>query len=859
MRTFVIFVLLSTIAIGQVSAPTTRVAELVESITPVEPRLSGKGYEHLKYKLRMPKNRHDAMVELGTLGNDAAAAVPLLSKLINDQYEPPHCRLAMIETLEKIGPASKAAIPSLKQVIASNKSNGQQKETKDAFLSIAAERAILFIELKSEDQLLQISLVDLYPLLQKLFATEEKQIVRLVHNYYCNKDSQSPDYFVGQFLSVVPESKRQVRLISQLMSDRRGKVLGNTLLNSSLVEGKSIVKQLIEDAQSTNVVSTLLGNLDDGEAFAKHLLEDSALSEQAWERVFTIFKTNVINGEVSGKKERLAEMVLWLRGCSNLPGRRSTLVLDWLFETDMMMAHTGDQQKGMVDAAIWIREISDLKRDHRLLAYNWLFNTWTTSGVSEQVQLEVVETARRLVDSITSKDGLILLNEWPSQTAARMRFAVQLLPDFRVSQADREKEAQQLIALTKNAAFNPLATERKLIHLIRMKPPTSPASPVPFAESFLHEGRFVEGVAALQVVLNANPADDQDRFGLGVLQFVSAIENLGKAFYKYGAVSESSRLPFLRIPVPRNESPTAISYEDFGEVLDAFENDLMRAEATLAMIRDDNVKLQLRLAKISFDFRGTGEDQTNLLDILSKLNAGQPSFAFANPELQVHFDRGDVAWLRAYCHLLSAFVDCYRALNLEPMFAQAMADVFPEVMSRPELMNQPAITSIESVQPRIVDAPRLRSMRLHLLMVCQLNPETWMYIRKELDDDYEWLAHPMQTDQLMLPLTNPMIDSWLDMMEQLEGLLKGERLIPGVWIRLVNPHHTEEGRGLNLQKLLDDPPLDLFSQNRISGMALDDKYLDTMTDRNTLDGNAFLLIFQLFRGPFGFAQAARLN
>ena len=859
MRTLLIFLLLSEIANGQVTDPTTRVTELVQSITPVAPGLSGIGHEHLKYKLRMPKNRHDAMVELGTLGKDAAAAVPLLSKLINDQYEPPHCRLAMIETLEKIGPASKAAIPALMQVMSSNKSNEQKKETKDVLLSIAAERAILIIELKSDDQLLKHSLVDLYPLLRKLFAAEEKQFVRLVHDYYCHRDSQSPDYFVREFQSLVPESKRQVRLIAQLLNDRTGKDFGNTLLNSPLFDGKSILKQLIEDGRWTDVESTLFGNLDGGEAFAQHLLEDATLSVQAWERVFKIYKANIVNREASVKQERLAEVVLWLRGCSKLPGRRGELVLDWLFETDMMMAHTVDQQTGLADTAIWIRELSNLNRDHRLLAYNWLFNTWTTPGVSEQVQLEVIETARRLVDSIASKDGLILLNEWQSQTAARMRFAVQLLPDFRVSQADREKEAQQLIALTKNAAFNPLATERKLIHLIRTKPSTSPTSPVPFAERFLHEGRFVEGEAALQFVLNTNPANDQDRFGLGVLQFMTAVEKLGKAFYKYGAVSENSRLPFLRIPVPRNDSPSAISYDDFGAVLDTFQTDLMRAEATLAMIRDDDVKLQLRLANISFDFQGTGEDQTNLLDILSKLNAGQPSFAIANPELRVHFDRGDVAWLRAYCHLLSAFVDCYRALNMEPVFAQAMAGVFPNVMSRPELMNQPATISIESVQPRIVDAPRLRSMRLHLLAVCQLNPETWMHIRKELDDDYEWLAHPKQTDQLMMPLTDRFIDSWLDMMEQLEGLLKGERLIPGVWIKIYNPHHTDEGRGLNLQKLLDDPPIDLLSQNRIFNMAIDDKYLDPMTDRNSLDGGVFFLISQLFQGPFGFAQAARLN
>ena len=83
--------------------------------------------------------------------------------------------------------------------------------------------------------------------------------------------------------------------------------------------------------------------------------------------------------------------------------------------------------------------------------------------------------------------------------------------------------------------------------------------PVPLAERFLHDGRFADGETASLLALDANPADDEARFGLGVIQFARAVENLGKALYEYGAVSANSSQPFLRLPVPRNDRPSTIA------------------------------------------------------------------------------------------------------------------------------------------------------------------------------------------------------------------------------------------------------------------------------------------------------------
>jgi hypothetical protein len=375
--------------------------------------------------------------------------------------------------------------------------------------------------------------------------------------------------------------------------------------------------------------------------------------------------------------------------------------------------------------------------------------------------------------------------------------------------------------------------------------------PPPLVEKFLHDGKFADGETACLLAVEANPKDDEARFGLGVIQFLRAVENLGRALHEYGAEADKTTLPFLRLPVPKNPSPSALSYKSFGRVLDAFAADLTRAEATLAAVKDDKVKLRLRLAAVKFDFGGGEKERITLAEVLNTVNGGRFDFLKKNPDFRIHFDRGDVAWLRGYCHLLSAFVEAYRSVDEEVGFADRMKGIFPKVEE-----GKKADADWTSGL-KVVDAPRLRRFRLHLVAVCELNRETWKHIRAETDDDHEWLPHPKQTDLLGLPLTNERIDAWLGMTEQLEGLLKGEQLLSGAFVRLLVPEHPA-GQGLNVKKVLDDPPADLFNVERFrKGIAA--KYLEAEEGKKAVDVNALFAGLQLFLDPFGFAYAARLN
>ncbi len=145
-----------------------------------------------------------------------------------------------------------------------------------------------------------------------------------------------------------------------------------------------------------------------------------------------------------------------------------------------------------------------------------------------------------------------------------------------------------------------------------------------------------------------------------------------------------------------------------------------------------------------------------------------------------------------------------------------MGEVFPK---RELLTDKPAdVLGINRVN--LQEATRVRSFRLHMVAVCELNRETWTYIRQETDDDYEWLSHPKQKDQLGMPITEEQITAWLKAMEQVEGLFTGQRLLPSSIVRIIDSSFPES-QGLILRLVFDDPPKDFINIERIQKEGID--------------------------------------
>src|SRR5437868_12419479 len=130
------------------------------------------------------------------------------------------------------------------------------------------------------------------------------------------------------------------------------------------------------------------------------------------------------------------------------------------------------------------------------------------------------------------------------------------------------------------------------------------AADAPLAEKYLLDGKLAEGAKALEIRLKQAPQDDQARFGLGVTQFLQTFEHLGGSLYKYGLRTEKA---FLRPPpqvkefLPQNPNSQKLTYAAARQLVQTFVNDLAKAEATLAEVRDPAVKLPLHVGLIQID------------------------------------------------------------------------------------------------------------------------------------------------------------------------------------------------------------------------------------------------------------------
>ena len=330
----------------------------------------------------------------------------------------------------------------------------------------------------------------------------------------------------------------------------------------------------------------------------------------------------------------------------------------------------------------------------------------------------------------------------------------------------------------------------------------------------LAQAQVEAGATQLAEALSVQVEDDELRFGTGFLQFANAVENLGQSWYQYGLRSQgplTGILPILRLPVLENPSPTPINNAQARQVLEQFEADILLAEATLAPITDDTVKLGINLGRAYFDFDadGQGSDPEALWRIYGDLTWTQITEAQA-ANFRITLDAGDVQWLRGYCHLLAALLDFYLAHDDSMLFDHTAHLFFqnPEI-PYPFLQERPsedvfpnafldAIALVHLITLPVIDRDRPAAALGHLQQVTALSRQTWELYRQETDDDHEWIPNPNQTGVIPgVPVTPEMIDQWLAFLDEADTILAGDRLLP-FW-------RGTEPVGLNLQRIFTEP------------------------------------------------------
>jgi hypothetical protein len=410
--------------------------------------------------------------------------------------------------------------------------------------------------------------------------------------------------------------------------------------------------------------------------------------------------------------------------------------------------------------------------------------------------------------------------------------------------------------------------------------------------------------AVAEARLAAEPGDDQARFALGIAQFFQAAEGLGQALHRYGLQSSYENdalgfagLPFLRLPVPPNAAPEAVTYDALRTVLGDFVDGLARAEATLAEVSEAELDLPIDLGAIRLDLNGNGPDPDDA-PLVALLDAvvGNPRLDRADlGNLRADLDRGDVAWLRGYSHLLTALGEFILAHDWHAAYDATFHAVFPraelpsaplgeaadraesllaEFGERPEPPDYSTLTPealaewqrwedwLDSPQGQqylalrdglwygsiadlvtfvhllnwpVVDPDGPGRALDHLAAMVSLSRESWRYYRAETDDRAEWIPNPGQTAALpAAEVTEARIEGWNIFLDEFDAILAGDKLIP---------HFRFPGRGLNLRRALTeaktfDPIL------LVAGFGA----IPYIVDGPTTSGDAWMEILELLDG-----------
>lgn len=392
-------------------------------------------------------------------------------------------------------------------------------------------------------------------------------------------------------------------------------------------------------------------------------------------------------------------------------------------------------------------------------------------------------------------------------------------------------------------------------------PPYAVAEP-PMLEKYLHAGDLKGGEKVLLEELNRKrlgilPMESELRLSLGTLQFIQAVESLVQDMHRYGMRPDFAtrlNIPFLRLPVPANPNPVEIDYKQFRGIFTHFMEGLTKAEKTLAMVRDPQVKLPLKMGLIKLDTNGDGIGDEPFKTILSRyMGGGNNNFQLG--DMAVTFDQGDALWLQGYCNLLLAMGSVILAHDHRETFEVSAPLFFPKVKTPHGFLNQvprgqagffpndfiDIIAFIHMWRFPLKEPKKMQEALKHLEKVIALSRESWKSILEETDNDNEWLPNPKQTGVMGIGVRRQMVDGWMEFLDEAEGILQGKKLVPH-W-------RNEVPRGVNVNRVFTQPrDLDLILW--IQGTAAT-PYLEKGTTTSPAVWNR---LQQIFGGQFfGFA------
>ncbi|WP_434618812.1 hypothetical protein [Tabrizicola sp. M-4] len=340
-------------------------------------------------------------------------------------------------------------------------------------------------------------------------------------------------------------------------------------------------------------------------------------------------------------------------------------------------------------------------------------------------------------------------------------------------------------------------------------------SPLPAAAQDISAEVAANGLAATVTRLEAIATPSEaDRFALGGLRFLRAIETTYQTRWRTGMDDPSGMIPLIRLN--QGTAPDAtFAPGDVAALFTQVAQDMETARAPLAGLpTGPEFTVEIRLADLWFDVNadGTRTPDEDLMQLLGPTLMGWRWFDRdpAAPAPVIRFDRADAAWLSAYTHLLEGLAKTL--LAYDPTDALTRAAAAREAM---QAISPPYAEEMFVIRPWVdalwvmldaldqqPDAARLAQARDHFLSMIADNRAFWTAVETETDDNAEWLPNARQTSALGLALPPETGVTWLAVLADGEALLKGEKLIP-YW-------RLGDGGGVNLSRMFTDPaPIDV--------------------------------------------------
>lgn len=343
-------------------------------------------------------------------------------------------------------------------------------------------------------------------------------------------------------------------------------------------------------------------------------------------------------------------------------------------------------------------------------------------------------------------------------------------------------------------------------------------------QAMLADGKIANAADAMSKVIEQDPDDQEARFALGVTKFLQAVEGLSQSLHKYGmfAASRHRAIPILRLPVPPNDDPEEISYDDFRAVIKQFVDDLAVAEKLLSEVKTADVKLPIYIGRIRLDLDGDGKaSEDEAFWKVAQVYVGRIPEEEAS-ELAIAWDGGDVHWLRGYCNLLMALGEITLAHDMQDLFERTAHVAFAKPKTPHTFLLEEReesdgwfdseqiadyIAAIHSASFPVVEPQRLKSARSHLKEVIRQSRASWSRILAETDDDREWIPNPKQRSVIAGARVEPdMVKGWHAFLDEAESVLDGHKLLP-FWRPFPRGGDVDLSKrpGVNLRRVFEEP------------------------------------------------------